>query len=73
MNRMFYGGVYLKKSGLILQAIGSADGIPPHPPFCPHRLEGEAERTISSFSRALHARKIINDSPPWRQILFFTL
>jgi hypothetical protein len=29
LNRMVYGGVYLKKSGLILLAIGSADGIPP--------------------------------------------
>jgi hypothetical protein len=42
--------VYLKKSELILRAIGSAGGIPPEPPFRPPRLEAEAKRTISSFS-----------------------
>jgi hypothetical protein len=31
-------GVYLKKSELILRAIGSAGGIPPEPPFRPPRL-----------------------------------
>jgi hypothetical protein len=31
MNRMVYSSVYLKKSGLILRTIGSADGIPPTP------------------------------------------
>ncbi len=44
------GGVYLKKSELILRAIGSVGGIPPKPPFRPPRLEAEAKRTISSFS-----------------------
>jgi hypothetical protein len=43
------GGVYLKKSELILHAIGSAGGIPPEPPFRPPRLEAEAKRTFSSF------------------------
>jgi hypothetical protein len=42
--------VYLKKSELILRAIGSAGGIPPEPPFRPPRLEAEAKRAISSFS-----------------------
>jgi len=44
------GGVYLKKSELILRPIGSAGGIPLKPPSRPPRLEAEAERTISSFS-----------------------
>jgi len=43
------GGVYLKKSELILRAIGSVGGIPPEPPFRPPCLEAEAKRTISSF------------------------
>jgi hypothetical protein len=46
----YFFGVYLKKSELILRAIGSAGGIPPEPPFRPPRLEAEAKRTISSFS-----------------------
>jgi hypothetical protein len=41
--------VYLKKSELILQPIGSAGGIPPEPPFYPPRLEAEAKRSISGF------------------------
>ena len=45
-----HGGGYLKKSELILRAIGSAGGIPPRPPFRPPRQKAEAERTISSFS-----------------------
>jgi hypothetical protein len=43
--------VYLKKSELILRAIGSAGGrAKTEPPFRPPRLEAEAKRTISSFS-----------------------
>ena len=49
------GGVYLKISEPI-SLTGSAGGIPPKPPFRPPRLEAEAKRTISSFSRAV-ARK----------------
>jgi hypothetical protein len=50
-----YGGVYLKKSELILRPIGSAGRIPPKPPSRPPRLEAEAERTISSFSLAANS------------------
>jgi hypothetical protein len=46
--------VYLKKSEMILRAIGSAGGKPPEPPFRPPRLETEAKRTISSFSLAVN-------------------
>jgi len=44
--------VYLKKSGPILRAIGSASGTPHESPFHPPRLEVEAERTISNYSLA---------------------
>ena len=53
-------GVYLKKSELILRAIGSAGGIPPAPLrpsrlACPteavRRREAEVKRTILSFSK----------------------
>jgi len=58
--------VYLKKSELILRAIGSAGGrAKTEPPFRPPRLacpteavrrrEAEAERTISSFSWAANS------------------
>jgi hypothetical protein len=51
------GGVYLKKSELILRAIGSTGGIPPRTPF-PPTCESDpfgpacqqAGWTISSFS-----------------------
>jgi len=42
------GGVYLKKSELIL-LIGSADGIPPAPPSARACQKAEAERIISSL------------------------
>jgi len=43
--------VYLKKSELILRAIGSAGGrAKTEPPFRPPRLEAETKRTISSMS-----------------------
>jgi hypothetical protein len=48
--------VYLKKSEPILLT-GSAGGrVKTEPPFRPPRQKAEAERTISSFSRAV-ARK----------------
>jgi len=44
--------VYLKKSEPILLT-DSAGGIPHEPPFRPPRKKEEAEKTISSFSRAI--------------------
>jgi hypothetical protein len=63
------GGVYLKKSELILRATCSAGEIPPEPPFRPPRLEAEAKRTISSFSFRFLRNSGLR--PDWRQILFY--
>ena len=52
------GGVYLKKSELILRTIGSAGGrAKTEPPFRPPRLEAEVKMTISNFSRALACKE----------------
>jgi hypothetical protein len=53
-----YGGVYLKKSELILRAIGSAGGIPPEPPIRPPRLEAEAKRQTAKESEKMSARTL---------------
>ncbi len=52
------GGVYLKKSELILRAIGSAGGIPPEPPFRPPRLEAEAKRQTAKEPEKMLARTL---------------
>jgi len=52
------GGVYLKKSELILRLIGSAGGIPPEPPFRPPRLEAEAKRQNAKEPEKISARTL---------------
>jgi len=52
------GGVYLKKSELILRPIGSAGGIPLEPPFRPPRLEAEAKRQTAKEPEKMSARTL---------------
>ena len=52
------GGVYLKKSELILRPIGSAGGIPLKPPSRPPRLEAEAKRQTAKEPEKISARTL---------------
>jgi len=58
LTGLYSGGVYLKKSELILRPIGLAGGIPPKPPFRPPRLEAEAKRQTAKEPEKMSARTL---------------